>query len=268
MENKRGSGIFLGVVSVATLVVAIIGATFAFFSASVSSEDRVTAQAYEFNASMTIAQIYPALGETHKGMIPLDPDTIVEGSTDKKNLTYALNEASKKCIDDNGYQVCALYQVTVTNGGAQPISLAGKLKTTANAASISGRNGATPFANLTYQAVTGSHEDNSLVLSGDPVGLLSGNTDGELQTIQVDGTIAVSGMTVSGGTEVDDPESDDPEVTIFQPGTGTSYVLIYLNDNEDQSAEMGATWEGSLEYTSTSGNGNTLSGSFKITGGE
>ena len=29
MENKNGRGIFLGVVSVATLIVAIIGATFA-----------------------------------------------------------------------------------------------------------------------------------------------------------------------------------------------------------------------------------------------
>ena len=37
MENKKGSGIFLGVVSVATLIVAIIGATFAFFSTQTGS---------------------------------------------------------------------------------------------------------------------------------------------------------------------------------------------------------------------------------------
>ena len=266
MENKRGSGVFLGVVSVATLIVAIIGATFAFFSASVSSEDRVTAQAYEFNATMTIAQIYP--DKSTNGMIPLDPDKLVEGSADKENLLFALNEATDKCIDDNGYQVCALYQVTVTNGGTQPINLAGKLTTTANNASTSGRSGATAFANLTYQAVTGSHTDNSLVLSGDPVGLLTGNTTPDLETIEVEGAIAVSGMSVAGGTNVSNEETpEDPEDTIFQPGTGTSYVLIYLNDNGDQSAEMGATWEGSLEYTSTSGDGNTLSGSFKITGG-
>ena len=34
MENNNGKGIFLGVVSVATLIVAIIGATFAYFSAT------------------------------------------------------------------------------------------------------------------------------------------------------------------------------------------------------------------------------------------
>ena len=34
MENNNGRGIFYGVIGVATLVVAIIGATFAFFAAS------------------------------------------------------------------------------------------------------------------------------------------------------------------------------------------------------------------------------------------
>lgn len=38
MENKNGQGIFYGVIGVATLVVAIIGATFAYFSASASTE--------------------------------------------------------------------------------------------------------------------------------------------------------------------------------------------------------------------------------------
>jgi len=38
MENN-GKGIFYGVIGVATLIVAIIGATFAFFSASIDAED-------------------------------------------------------------------------------------------------------------------------------------------------------------------------------------------------------------------------------------
>ena len=37
MENNNGRGIFYGVIGVATLVVAIIGATFAYFSASITS---------------------------------------------------------------------------------------------------------------------------------------------------------------------------------------------------------------------------------------
>ena len=55
MENKRGSGIFLGVVSVATLVVAIIGATFAFFAASASGgEGAVGANAAKIDGTLTL----------------------------------------------------------------------------------------------------------------------------------------------------------------------------------------------------------------------
>ena len=44
-NNRRGSEIFLGVIGVATLVVAIIGATFAFFSASTNSDaDAISVQ--------------------------------------------------------------------------------------------------------------------------------------------------------------------------------------------------------------------------------
>lgn len=267
MENKRGSGVFLGVVSVATLVVAIIGATFAFFSASVTSEDRVSAQAYEFNATMSIEQIYPST--TTKGLIPLDPDQIVEGTADKENLLYALNEATDKCIDDNGYQVCALFQVTVRNGGTQPITLGGILTTTRNDPTTSGRNGATAFTNLTYQGLTGNHTDNTLAKAGAPVELITGNPTTGLSTIEVNGRVAVAGITVAGGTNVPNEETpENTEDTIFQPGIGTSYVLLYLNDNEDQSAEMGAYYEGQLEYTSTAGNGNTLSGTFRVSGAQ
>ena len=41
-NNRKGSGVFYAVVGVATLVVAIIGATFAFFSASATNDSDVT----------------------------------------------------------------------------------------------------------------------------------------------------------------------------------------------------------------------------------
>ena len=49
-------------------------------------------------------------------------------------------------------------------------------------------------------------------------------------------------------------------------GTLTKYVLVYLNDNGDQSAEMGASYRGQLDFTSTAGDGNRLTGTFTVTG--
>lgn len=249
MENKKGNGIFLGVVSVATLIVAIIGATFAYFSASTESdEDALNLTAYEFKLSMTVEPIYP---EGASSLIPLDPTTVIENvqGANNTNLLYALNEANKRCIDDNGLQVCALYRVTIENQATNEITLTGSIRTVTNTPGTA--EGATGFTNLTYQALNGSHEDNSLTLKGDPIALAT----------DVDGTIEIDDIVIDGAT-IDD------EGNVTTPGTGTSYILVYLNENGNQSAEMGSSFTGQLIYSSTDGSGNTLTGTFRVSGNE
>ena len=57
MENGKGNAIFLGIVSIATLIVAIIGATFAYFSATTeSAPNAVELGAYEFKMNLNISQ--------------------------------------------------------------------------------------------------------------------------------------------------------------------------------------------------------------------
>lgn len=53
-ENRKGTGVFYAVVGVATLVVAIIGATFAYFSASATNDTDVTGTTAK-GASLAIA---------------------------------------------------------------------------------------------------------------------------------------------------------------------------------------------------------------------
>lgn len=251
MENRRGNGIFLGIVSVATLIVAIIGATFAYFSATTTSNEGViNATAYEYSLSLVVTPIYPQ--GIAPAIIPMDPDGKIldeKGQeykgTNNTNLLYALNEATKKCVDDNGLQVCTLYQVTITNNATNPITLTGKLITNTNEAAEGFAEGErTGFTNLTYQGLVGNHSNNTLALNG------------EAKTIaaEVEGSINIDSITVSGAKTEDG---------VLVPGTGTSYVLIYLNDHEDQSKEMGASFTGQLEYTS-GGEGNRLTASFTV----
>ena len=138
MENKRGNGIFLGIVSIATLIVAIIGATFAYFSAStISNNGAIGATAYEYNLTLSVSPVYPSGASA---LIPMDARAVIkdtngddwDGNEDgiaENNLLYALNYAKDKCIDDHGLQVCALYQVTIKNSAVNPITLSGKLFT-------------------------------------------------------------------------------------------------------------------------------------------
>lgn len=247
-NNKRGNGIFLGIVSIATLIIAAMGATFAWFSAStVSDPNAVNLGAYEFKLDLKMRQIYPENANTASGLIPLDYDFEIEGALEPNNtnLLYAINVAKDRCVDDNGLQVCALYEVSITNQGSNSVTLTGQLLTTSNNAGDG--DDKTPFQNLAYQAVTG--DLNSLTLVDNPIGLPKAADEDP---------ITISNIIVSGA----EINPDTGEVT--KEGKGTGYVLIYLNDiGDDQSSEMGATYEGQLKYTS-GGTGNTLTGKFKV----
>lgn len=239
MENKKGSGIFLGVVSVATLVVAIIGATFAYFSASVSSnEGAIGATAYEFDVKVTnIKMIQPENVDSLGGIIPMNVNTQVSG---KGMLLYALNDATKKCVDTNNYQVCALYEATLSNGGSKDVTLNLAVKTDTNEAGSGGE----VFSDLTFQALTENTGTYSL--------------DGAAETL-----MKVAGQSV-----------DIKNVSVTVPAKTTDYkhyFVVYLNeprnnedtDAKDQSKQMGAKYTGSLVYTTSQG-GNRLTGTFNV----
>ena len=112
MENRKGSGIFLGVVGVATLVVAIIGATFAYFSATATAEGNITGSTLDTSgASMSVT----ATKETF------------EGATANNNLvptnitseTYGL-ALTNKCEATPGtgtakYTGCHVYTIATEN---------------------------------------------------------------------------------------------------------------------------------------------------------
>lgn len=105
-ENRKGTGVFYAVVGVATLVVAIIGATFAYFSASATNNTDVTGTTAS-GASLAIAITKVSDEATSKNMIPMLSTDLQKGVT---------GTASKSCIDANGNTVCQVYKVTVTNG--------------------------------------------------------------------------------------------------------------------------------------------------------
>ena len=232
-ENERkGNGIFLGIVGVATLIVAIIGASFAYFSAqAASAEGAVNLTAYEFNASLSLREVYPSDAK----LIPVDPMGEVEDGTtpNDTNLAYALNVA-KKCTDDQNYKICALYEVTITNGGSSNLTLDGTIVTNTNVAAS--RSGATAFTNLQYRPVT--YDEST-----------------ELYTIG--GTATPLVLTENGVTPIG-------TITVNANSSAKAYALIYLNENGNQSAEMGATYTGQISYVSQDGTGSQLTGTFNL----
>lgn len=122
-ENNNGRGLFYGVIGVATLIVAIIGATFAYFSvnASITNNSDIagsTVDVSETTITGTLTRVTPST----VSMVPLKTADLQKGIT---------GEGGQQCIDANGAKVCDIYTLTINNTSKAPVSLAGKLTITA-----------------------------------------------------------------------------------------------------------------------------------------
>ena len=249
MENSKGRGIFLGVVSVATLIVAIIGATFAWFSASVGSgENDVNLTAYQFDAKLTVERVFPTKENASKKIIPFVPDKVLrEGQGDQtNNMNYALNEATNKCVDSSGYLVCSLYKITVTNNGSDAIELDGTV--------------------TTIETTPPTEKGTTLTANGDLKAQIISYADGKYTyTHNLSKALALPNTASRSGKLIMDPATLTVGAT---PGANTAelYVLVWLNDStENQSSMMGASYKGQFIFSAVGmGAGNQLTGTFNL----
>ena len=122
-ENNNGRGLFYGVIGVATLIVAIIGATFAYFSvsANIANNSDIAGSTVELSDT-TIAGTLTRVTPSTVSMVPLKTADLQKGIT---------GEGGQQCIDENGAKVCDIYTLTINNTSNAPVSLAGNLTITA-----------------------------------------------------------------------------------------------------------------------------------------
>ena len=128
-QNKRTKGIFYATISIVTLVVAIIGASFSYFIASASSNKNAiqtgsTMFSLDYNDNFrhllnpdlipTAPNIayYAALAQDYAS-----EDLYSTFSADPASFDKKTNFANTKCRDDNGNAVCSLYTFKITNPG-------------------------------------------------------------------------------------------------------------------------------------------------------
>lgn len=108
MENKGRNlkNIVYAVVGVMTLMVAIIGATFAYFTATASNTAALTGNMATISFDIKVSKVSD-VDVTKGGLIPMTNSMVQK----------AVNNASNKgiCVDDNGNAVCQIYKITVIN---------------------------------------------------------------------------------------------------------------------------------------------------------
>ena len=112
-ENRKGPGIFYAVVGVATLVVAIIGATFAYFSASATVEGGDNVIQGGTNDQLSTALTAKVERVVFEGANATSGDSLVP--SDITATADSVNAAvAAKCVD-GGYTGCHLYHITASS---------------------------------------------------------------------------------------------------------------------------------------------------------
>lgn len=118
MEEKRKTGkapLIYAIVGVAVLIVAVAGSTFAFYSATVSSQEG-DVQGEAGGGELPVLTVTKLTTGAKDKLIPIDmnSDMLTKAAKGYGN-TAGTFDPSKACIDKNGYSVCQIYSVTVTN---------------------------------------------------------------------------------------------------------------------------------------------------------
>ena len=138
-QKNNGRGIFYGVIGVATLVVAIIGATFAYFTASQDIQNAVTGNMATITFDLKVTKVTKA-DEAKGGMIPMSNTMVEAALTGKEDVLsggdgdVGADSDPEICVDDNGNAVCQIYKIAVINGGTAGMYLDGYVTLTGGSA--------------------------------------------------------------------------------------------------------------------------------------
>lgn len=126
VENERSNKFNL-IIGVSTLLIAILGATFAYFSATARSDEgdvnvrsAYVSISYDGGTEIKASNLIPSKEEIaiHKFQKNVNP----YGTADDETLTFLdqdsyKNDLDRRCIDANGHEVCYVYQFTINSDG-------------------------------------------------------------------------------------------------------------------------------------------------------
>ena len=117
MENNNGKGIFYGVIGVATLVVAIIGATFAFFAANTSgTENAVAGNSVNLEGTLNFEEVADA-ATPRVNLVPVSEADMKASFAQSGEATSSTGKCKGVASTggDQVYDLCVPYTFTVSN---------------------------------------------------------------------------------------------------------------------------------------------------------
>ena len=226
MENNNGKGIFYGVIGVATLVVAIIGATFAYF-ASTTQGTNGAAAANSVNLSGTIT-LTDEVRDTRTNLIPTT-EAIMKQSyvqTGDKGTSKGKCNGVSAADGTSIFDLCSTYQFTLNNSASVDQTVYVTFETVAN-----------DFTNLHYCIYEGAANS------------------------QVDNNPTKCRAVPAKAAKPEDSTDNSFNDSIPAGGKKTYTVVLFVNETggDQTGADSGKAFTGTI-HASTAGGGNNVTG--------
>lgn len=211
MNNKKTALIF--VVIVAMVILIISGATFAWFSALISSENNAVNLS---SATLDISLVEDL--SLIKGRVIPSAEEYVDIASKYRNESGEIDK-NKYCIDDNGYEICSVYKFTVINNSLDnPVPLYFTLKPNIN--------------NFTYLYFKVLDSDFNEVMGKTHLDNIEGKTEEEINSI----VLTPLNKVLEASTSITDPSFV------------TYYIVMWVDEiNENQTEiDSGRTFASTL----------------------
>ncbi len=246
MNQENGKGIIFGVLGILTLIIAIMGASLAYFTATAMDTDpeKIIVQA----ATVTISYEQGTILEA-KDLIPASFDVAewaYNRGVEKDQETQI--EEDMQCKDDKGYTVCSVFRFNVSNeAGKNDSAIVGTIKTTTDA---SKNKDSREFDNLMYTIYEVEYDTSNVVTSRTEINKDKHITFGKV----ADDATQLFSHALEPGSDLKENEVKVPA------GTKKYYELvIWLNEKSNdvttdegtgnQDYEQGLSYEGTISVT-------------------
>lgn len=253
-ERNNSRGIFYAVIGVATLVVTIVGATFAFFSATTNSPVNAVAT----NSATVSLGFTPVATGIKTALIPIDeslerfPSVVGTGTTD--------------CQDDNGNNICSVYQFTISNPSP----------TAAQRIYVTLTPNTNEFSNLHYAVFKGDDAQikgtsNKYKVNGTAVTTVTNTTS---NIIGANGDLVI-GDTPFGANSTS-PITLTPLEQVLAPNSDVTYTIVLwiheiskdaspANGGDQTAVDSGKNFAATINVT-TAGGGSGVTGVLAVQG--
>lgn len=215
--------IFTTFVLVATLMICVTSATYAYFAISATNSSTITGEAAAVNLNLTVTRVTPdttGWDASTKKMVPQKSSAIAS----------AIN-ATNKCVDGNKNVVCEVFKITVTNNSTAGVNIKGTMHF-----NYTGTNA--KFDNLYWREAEDANTFATTPATLQYKAATSDTANGT--TAKSENAVLVDALSLAPGASKD------------------FYVAIWIEENdEDQSTTDKGTWTATVSFKDSVGAGVT-----------